>query len=213
MGTSSVCRWFLLRVGDAPGFRWGRWKNASRSDLVVGRNVLGMIHGVDSALSDQALVVGAHFDHLGIGDEVNGDSIYNGADDDASGVVAVLEAARSLATGPAPRRTVVFALFTGEEMGLLGTRWYLDHPSVPLERTIAELQVEMIGRPDSTAGGPGKLWLTGFERSTIGEFLVEAGHPRGAGSTTRIQFLSTKRQFPIRQARHSCTHPLVLQPP
>ncbi len=171
--------------------------DASRSDLVIGRNVLGMIHGVDSALSDQAVVVGAHFDHLGIGDDVNGDSIYNGADDDASGVVAVLEAARSLATGRPPRRTVVFALFTGEEMGLLGTRWYLDHPSVPLERTIAELQVEMIGRPDSIAGGPGKLWLTGFERSTIGEFLVEAGIPAVPDPRPEYNFFRRSDNFPF----------------
>ncbi|MFV2008124.1 MAG: M20/M25/M40 family metallo-hydrolase, partial [Longimicrobiales bacterium] len=144
-------------------------------DVVVGRNVLGVIRGSDPSVADQAIVVGAHFDHVGIRQAVDGDSIYNGADDDASGVVAVLEAARSLAAGPPPRRTVVFALFTGEELGLLGTRWYLDNPVVPLDQTVAELQVEMIGRPDSLAGGPGKLWLTGYERSTIGESLAAEG--------------------------------------
>lgn len=143
-------------------------------DAVIGRNVLGVIRGSDPSVADEAIVVGAHFDHVGIRQAVDGDSIYNGADDDASGVVAVLEAARSLAAGPPPRRTVVFALFTAEELGLLGTRWYLDHPVVPLVRTVAELQIEMIGRPDPLAG-PGKLWLTGYERSTIGESLAAQG--------------------------------------
>ena len=143
-------------------------------DAVIGRNVLGVIRGSDPSVADEAIVVGAHFDHVGIRQAVDGDSIYNGADDDASGVVAVLEAARSLAAGPPPRRTVVFAFFTAEELGLLGTRWYLDHPVVPLERTVAELQVEMIGRPDPLAGH-GKLWLTGYERSTIGESLAALG--------------------------------------
>ena len=149
--------------------------DADPEDVVIGRNVLGVIRGSDPAVANEAIVVGAHFDHVGIRDAVDGDSIYNGADDDASGVVAVLEAARALAMGSPPRRTVVFALFTGEEMGLLGTTWYLDHPVIPLEQTVAELQVEMIGRPDSLAGGHGKLWLTGYERSTIGESLAAEG--------------------------------------
>ena len=126
-------------------------------------------------MGDEAIVVGAHFDHVGIRDPVDGDSIYNGADDDASGVVAVLEVARAMASGAPPRRTVVFALFTGEEVGGLGSGWYLDHPAVPLENTVAQLQVEMIGRPDSLAGGSGRLWATGYERSTVGEFLAAEG--------------------------------------
>lgn len=137
-------------------------------------NVVGLVRG----RSDEAIVVGAHYDHLGVGSPVAGDSIYNGADDDASGVVAVLEAARMLAEGDPPGRTVIFALFTAEEMGLLGTRWYLEHPVIPLERTVANLQVEMIGRPDPLlAGGAGRVWLTGYERSTMGRMLAERGIP------------------------------------
>jgi Zn-dependent M28 family amino/carboxypeptidase len=108
---------------------------------------------------------------------VNGDSVYNGADDDASGVVAVLGVARALAAGPAPRRTVVFLLATGEEVGLLGTRWYIANPVVPIARTVANLNVEMIGRPDSLAGGPGRAWFTGYERSTMGDALRAGGIP------------------------------------
>ncbi|HYW10849.1 MAG TPA: M20/M25/M40 family metallo-hydrolase [Longimicrobium sp.] len=140
-------------------------------------NVVGMIPGSDPSLRHEAVIVGAHYDHVGIGRAVGGDSIYNGADDDASGTVAVLEIARALARGPAPKRTVVFFLATGEEVGMLGTRWYLQHPVVPLDSTAAGFFVEMIGRPDSLAGGPGRAWLTGYERSTVGRMLGDAGVP------------------------------------
>ena len=144
---------------------------------VVAVNVVGVLAGADPQLRNEAVVVTAHYDHLGIGQPVNGDSVYNGADDDASGTAAVIEIARLLGRGPAPKRTVVFLLVTGEERGMLGTRWYLDHPVVPLNRTVANLNVEMIGRPDSLAGGAGTGWLTGFERSTLGAALREAAIP------------------------------------
>ena len=140
-------------------------------------NVIGVLRGSDPALANEVVVVGAHFDHVGIRPAVNGDSIANGADDDGSGTVAVMEAARIIAAGPRPKRTIVFAAFTGEESGLLGIRWYVEHPIVPLERHVADVQVEMIGRPDTAAGGPGKAWLTGFERSTMGATLAAAGLP------------------------------------
>lgn len=140
-------------------------------------NVVGLIPGSDPTLRDQAVVIAAHYDHLGIGAPVNGDSIYNGADDDASGVVAVLEIARALEAGPAPRRTVLLMATTGEELGLLGTRYYLQHPVVPLAHTVAELEVEMIARPDSLAGGAGRAWLTGYDRSTMGRMLHDHGIP------------------------------------
>ncbi|MBB6072179.1 M20/M25/M40 family metallo-hydrolase [Longimicrobium terrae] len=139
-------------------------------------NVVARIPGSDPALASEAVIVGAHYDHLGIGRAENGDSIYNGADDDASGTVAVLEIARALRARPA-RRTVILFFATGEEVGMLGTRWYLQHPVVPIEQTAAGLFVEMIGRPDSLAGGPGRGWLTGFDRSTVGASLAAAGVP------------------------------------
>ncbi|HKJ02913.1 MAG TPA: M28 family peptidase, partial [Longimicrobiales bacterium] len=85
-------------------------------------NVVGIIRGTDPVLRDEAVVIGAHFDHVGMGAAVDGDSIYNGADDDGSGTVAVLEIARELVRSPT-RRTVVVLLSTAEEMGILGTRW------------------------------------------------------------------------------------------
>jgi len=103
------------------------------------------------------------------------DSIYNGADDDAAGTTAVVEIAKQLARGPRPKRTIVFAATTGEEVGLIGTNWYIKHPAMPLTSMEANLEIEMIGRPDSLAGGPGRAWLTGFERSTMGEMFAKAG--------------------------------------
>ncbi|MFN8574816.1 MAG: M20/M25/M40 family metallo-hydrolase [Gemmatimonadaceae bacterium] len=153
-----------------------------------GVNVAGIIRGSDAALASEAILVDAHYDHVGIRAPVNGDSIYNGADDDASGTVAVLEIARAIAAGPRPKRTIVFVATTGEETGLLGTRWYISHPVVPLEQTVANLEIEMIGRPDSLAGGAGRGWLTGYERSTMGEMFAAAGLPIVADKRLDQQF-------------------------
>ena len=145
------------------------------SRLLAGMNVAGVLPGNDPALKAEVVLVSAHYDHVGVRQPINGDSIYNGADDDASGTVAVLEVARQLRGGPPLRRTVVFLAFTGEELGGLGSRWYLQHPVRPLEQTVADLNIEMIGRPDSLAGGPGKAWLTGYERSNMGDGLKAGG--------------------------------------
>jgi len=140
-------------------------------------NVVGILAGSDPTLKNEWVLVDAHYDHLGIGTAVNGDSIYNGADDDASGTVAVLEIAKAIGRGPAPKRSILFVATTGEEVGLIGTRWFIEHPPVPLTSIVANLEIEMIGRPDSLAGGPGKGWLTGYERSTMGDELKAAGVP------------------------------------
>lgn len=142
-----------------------------------GLNVLGMIRGSDQMLAQQVVLVDAHYDHLGIGMPVNGDSIYNGADDDASGTTAVIEIARSIAAGPPPKRTILFVATTGEEEGLLGTRWFIEHPPVSLKAIVSNLEIEMIGRPDSLAGGAGRAWLTGYERSNMGAMFSAAGLP------------------------------------
>lgn len=173
----------LWRLLDSVGSR-----SPSEAAKVMGYNVVGIVRGTDSSLKDQAVLVDAHYDHLGIGDPVAGDSIYNGADDDGSGTVAVLEIARALARGPAPKRTVIFLATTGEEVGLLGTRWYVSHPVIPLERTVANLEIEMIGRPDSLAGGAGKGWLTGYDRSSMGPSFHAAGLPIVADPRPDQQF-------------------------
>ena len=146
----------------------------------MGVNVVGIIRGSDPELRDQVVLFDAHYDHLGttamgMCRAAGADSVCNGADDDASGVVAVLEIARDFQRGPRPRRTAVFLFTTGEEVGLLGTRWYIAHPVLPVDSMVANLEVEMIGRPDSLAGGGGKAWLTGYDRSTMGDMLAAAG--------------------------------------
>ncbi len=162
-------------------------------------NVIGMLRGSDPALRDEYVIVGAHYDHIGMNAAaaVLGDSIFNGADDDASGVVAMLETARQLATGVAPRRSVLFIAFTGEENGMTGTRWYIGNPVRPLAQTVADVQIEMIGRPDSLAGGPGKVWLTGYERSTMGEMMAAAGLAVVADPRPAQNFFSRSDNFPF----------------
>ena len=137
-------------------------------------NVVGVLRGSDPVASRDAILLTAHLDHLGIGPRKNGDRIYNGADDDASGTTAVLELARAFAQGPRPTRTVLFVLFGSEELGGFGNRYFLDHPPVPLSRIVANLEFEMIGRRDSAMQQDG-LWLTGFERSDLGPELARHG--------------------------------------
>lgn len=114
-----------------------------------GRNVVGILRGSDSELRETAVVVGAHYDHLGLGEfgsTGEAGEIHNGADDNASGVAAVLAAARALRGGPRPARSIVFIAFTGEELGLLGSAWYANHPAIPLEETVAMINLDMVGR-------------------------------------------------------------------
>ncbi|MDZ4774612.1 MAG: M28 family peptidase [Planctomycetota bacterium] len=153
--------------------------NKVREDLTA-YNVVAKIVGVgtpeNKSLADEALVVTAHYDHIDHGhgaSKPGEDTIYNGADDDASGTAAVLEIAGAMAKDKAPARTVVFCLVTGEEVGLLGTEEYLDRPLVPLAKTVLNLNFEMIGRPDQKIGGVGKLWLTGHELSNLGAKYTE----------------------------------------
>ena len=137
-------------------------------------NAVGILWGSDAKLRHEAVLLSAHLDHVGIGRPVNGDSIYNGADDDASGVTAVLELARVLGAGPPPRRTVIFALFGSEETGGLGSTYFREHPPVPLKEIAANLEFEMIGRPDPKVEAD-TLWLTGWERSNLGPTLAAHG--------------------------------------
>jgi Zn-dependent M28 family amino/carboxypeptidase len=137
-------------------------------------NVVGILRGSDPVAGKDAILLTAHLDHLGIGPRKNGDRIYNGADDDASGTTAVIELARVFAHGPRPARTVLFVLFGSEELGGFGNRYFLDHPPVPLDHIVANLEFEMIGRRDPALPRDG-LWLTGFNRSDLGPELARHG--------------------------------------
>jgi len=105
-------------------------------------NVIGVLPGTDPALTAEAVVVGAHYDHLGRSDGV----VYPGADDNASGTAVVLGLARAFAAAGGASRTVVFALFGAEELGLIGSRYYVSRPVVPLDRTVAMVNFDMVGR-------------------------------------------------------------------
>ncbi len=114
-------------------------------------NVIGILPGSDPKLKNETIVIGAHYDHLGRGGEGSlapreGD-IHHGADDNASGVAGLIELARMLTSqNPKPRRTIVFIAFSGEEEGLLGSNYYVNHPVVPLQNTVAMINMDMIGR-------------------------------------------------------------------
>ncbi len=135
-------------------------------------NAIAILRG--STSPDEVVLLTAHLDHLGVAASGNGDTIYNGADDDASGTTAVLTLAHMLSTGLRPKRTIVFALFGSEEIGGYGNRAFLAHPPIPLTEIVANLEFEMIGRPDSAVPA-GTLWLTGFERSNLGPELAKHG--------------------------------------
>ncbi len=130
-------------------------------------NVLAYIEGADSLLKHEVVVLSAHYDHVGVDPTAEGDGIYNGADDDGTGTVALLEIAeafmQAVRDGYPPRRSVLFLHVSGEEKGLLGSAYYTDHePVFPLEQTVTNLNIDMIGRHDPTReGDPNYVYIIG----------------------------------------------------
>jgi hypothetical protein len=125
----------------------------TESRQIVSENVIAYIEGADPELKNEALVLMAHYDHVGVGQpDETGDAIYNGADDNGSGTTALLGIANALkeaqADGYKPKRSVLFVHVTAEEIGLLGSRYYSDHPVIPIENTVAAFNADMIGRSD-----------------------------------------------------------------
>lgn len=132
-----------------------------------GYNVVGIVRGTDPALSKTYIAYGAHYDHIGIGEPVNGDSINNGADDDGSGSVTLLAIARSWMQGPRPRRSALFVWHIGEEKGLYGSEAFTDKPTVPLDSVVAQLNADMIGR-----NGTDSLYIVGPGAAPNGQSAV-----------------------------------------
>lgn len=132
------------------------------NQTIRGENVLGYIEGSD--LKDELLIITAHYDHLGKHDSL----IFNGADDDASGVSAALEIAEAFMLakkeGNSPRRSILIMPVSGEEKGLLGSRYYTDNPIYPLESTVANLNIDMIGRLDDWHDNGNYVYLIGSDR-------------------------------------------------
>ena len=135
-------------------------------------NAIGKVDGSDPSAG--AILLSAHLDHLGVRAGQSGDNLYNGADDDAAGTTAVIELARALASGPKPKRTVYFVCFGSEETGGQGDDYFRNHPPVPLDQLVANIEFEMIGAQDPKMP-KGVLLLTGWERSDLGPVLKEHG--------------------------------------
>jgi hypothetical protein len=139
-------------------------------------NVVAVLPGVDPVLRDEYVVFSAHFDHVGIGSpDAAGDSIYNGADDNASGTAAVLEIAEAFALlQPRPRRSIMFVLVSGEEKGLLGSQAFVADPPVPVTAMVANINLDMVGR-----NAPDTVVAIGQDYSSLGSTVqrVRAAHP------------------------------------
>jgi hypothetical protein len=148
----------------------------------LAQNVVGIIEGRDSQLKDSVVAFGAHYDHIGYaeGEVVDGrrlgapgrvtdgfldDRIWNGADDDGSGVVSVMAIARAFAEGPRPKRSVMVIWHAGEERGLYGSRYFADYPTIPLDRIVAQLNIDMVGRNrDNKSSESNTVYLVGSDR-------------------------------------------------
>ena len=153
---------------------------ASHRTEVTLRNVIGVVRGSDPVLRDTYVLLTAHYDHIGTR-ATGEDRIYNGANDDASGVAALLDSAAALsAVTPRPKRSIIFLAVFGEEKGMLGSRYYADHPVFPLDRTVGALALEQLGRTDAADGAQdARLALTGHGYSTMTETLTAAAEKTG----------------------------------
>ncbi|MGP0062119.1 MAG: M28 family metallopeptidase [Isosphaeraceae bacterium] len=156
------------------------------------RNVAGVLRGSDPLLKDTYVLVTAHYDHIGnhgaSGD--TGDHLFNGANDDGSGTVSVIELATSLSTlKTRPKRSILFMTFFGEEKGLLGSRYYGRHPLVPVEKTVADVNLEQVGRTDDSEGPRiGAAVMTGHGFSEVSDIFTAAGEAEGVKVSRHPRF-------------------------
>ncbi len=170
-------------------------------------NILGVLEGENPKLNDQVIIVGAHMDHLGMGGPGSGSlqpdtvAVHHGADDNASGTAGLLELAEAFGAHKPPEgRTILFIFFTGEELGTLGSGYYVNHPIVPLQRTVAMLNMDMIGRLDHkslTVYGTGSspVWnrmLTEYDRDST--FTLKS-IPDGFGPSDQAEFYG--KEMPV----------------
>jgi hypothetical protein len=144
---------------------------SGQAETMKTQNVVALLEGSDPSLKDEYVALGAHYDHVGTGAPVNGDNIYNGADDDGSGTTALLAIADALAhSRTRPKRSILFVWHCGEEKGLWGSRYFTENPTVPLERVVAQLNIDMIGRSkkdgdtsttNAALSGPNEIYVIG----------------------------------------------------
>ena len=165
---------------------------AAEDHRVTVKNVIAVLRGEDPRLKDTYVLVTAHYDHIGtietaryMGAPAKGqsakDRVYNGANDDGSGTVSVIEIGKALAKlKQRPKRSIVFITFFGEERGDLGSHYYGEHPAFPIAKTIADVNLEQVGRTDSTNGPQvNTASLTGFDYSDVTSYFVKAGRDTG----------------------------------
>ncbi len=138
-------------------------------------NVVAKLPGTDATLRDEYVVYTGHWDHFGIGEVVDGDSIYNGARDNASGTAALLELARAFKAGGGAKRSILFVAVTGEEQGLLGSKWYANNPLYPLEKTLANINIDVL----NTWGPTTDLVVVGSGSTTLEDLLADAATEAG----------------------------------
>jgi Zn-dependent M28 family amino/carboxypeptidase len=145
------------------------------------RNVIGLVRGADPVLRDTYVLLTAHYDHVGEAAASVGDRVRNGANDDASGVSAMIEIARAIAGARVkPARSVVFIGYFGEESEMVGSRYYAENPAFPVDKTFAQVNLEQLGRTDDTEGPRVKAaTVTGWDRSKLGSALAAAASPLG----------------------------------
>lgn len=163
---------------------------APTDQKAVVKNVIGILKGSDPKLRSTCVLVTAHYDHIGTTATAQGltmsapdpngkDKIYNGANDDGSGTVSVIEIARGLSELH-PRRSIVFMTFFGEERGLLGSTYYGRHPVFPIAKTVADINLEQVGRTDSSEGPEiSNASITGYDYSDVTKYLERAGKATG----------------------------------
>ena len=182
------------------------YKPYMHSGTIETQNILAYLEGADPELKDEVLVLMAHYDHVGIGQpDSSGDMIYNGADDNGSGTVALMAIANALSNarsqGFKPKRSILFLHVSAEEVGLLGSRYYSDHPVIPIEKTVANFNADMIGRSDSQnieSGDTDYVYLIGGEIISSGlDSLVTAANQQSVNMRLdrRYNDLSDPNQF------------------
>jgi aminopeptidase YwaD len=156
----------VAKLRSADGLKGSLKIEGMKNEKIKTQNIVGVLEGSDPKLKDEYIIYSAHYDHIGIGRVVEGDSIYNGSRDNAVGSVTVLSAAENLAKYPT-KRSAVFIFFTGEEKGLLGSSYYADHPAIPLEKMTYCFNSDNAGYNDTT-----KAMIIGLER-TLARPLIE----------------------------------------
>jgi hypothetical protein len=170
-----------LQGGAGQGGFIQRYPLRGRGGSGIAPNVVAIFPGGDPTLRNEYVVLSAHMDHVGVGRPVGGDSIYNGADDDASGTSALVEVAEAFASMPQrPARSIIFLAVSGEEKGLLGSEYYSNNPTVPIGSIVANINIDMIGRNDG-----GDVVVIGKDYSSLGPLVDRlAGEHRGIVSIT-----------------------------